>query len=82
MPMLTAQEAADLGIEPRFRYTALIDKIIAANGQFVSIDLATICGPDLTSKQSCVLQAARRRSIRISTSCRKAGVMLARLVVR
>jgi hypothetical protein len=80
-PRLSSTEATALGIEPQHRYEAMIHLIVAAQGQFVPINPDDLRGDHLARKQNSLLQAARKRNLRIVTTTRAAGVLYARLVV-
>jgi hypothetical protein len=58
-----------------------INRIIEAGGAFVPIDPATVAGAEIISKQGALLRAGRRRGLKLTTTTRKRGVFIARLVV-
>ena len=80
-PRLTPAEAAALGIEPQLRYEQVINQIVAGQGAFISVNPDDLCGTETVSKQSALLRAARTRGLRITTTCRKPGVIYARVVI-
>ena len=82
MSRLSSADATALGIAPQFRYATLIDQIIAGQGEFVPIKLTDLRGRYRAAKQSCLLQAARKRNVPITTTCRAGGgVCYARLIL-
>jgi hypothetical protein len=81
MPALTQTQAAALGIEPKFRYESIVSRIVAAAGEFVAIHPDELNGLHIASKQACLLQAGRKRNLKLTTTSRKPGVIFARLVV-
>jgi hypothetical protein len=80
-PKLTQAQAAALGIEPRFRYDSLIDRIVAAQGEFIPINPDDLRGGQTVSKRSFLRRATRNRGVRLTTTCPKPGTIYARLVV-
>ncbi len=80
MSKLTAAQAATLGIALP-KYEDLTDRIVAAQGEFVGISPDDLGGDHITAKQTTLLRAARKRGLRITTTCRRKGMIFARLLL-
>jgi hypothetical protein len=68
-------------VPPRFRYSAIVNQIISAHGEWVRLDPDEIHGRWPGEKQSILLQAGRLRGYRFETTFRVAPFLCARLVV-
>jgi hypothetical protein len=65
----------------RASYPPILARVVAAQGAWVLIDPADLGGIDKQAKQCGLLQAARSRGLRFSTSFRLPGWCCARLVI-
>jgi len=67
---------------PRFRYEEIVARIVAANGQWVRIHPDEVTGAHNGIKQTVILQAARLRGLKFTTSFRCPPWLCARLVIK
>jgi hypothetical protein len=79
MPKLSYETAATLGVPPG-RYQVLLDQIVAGQGRYIPIPLEDLGGDHPSIKQSRLLQAAKRRGLRITSTARAPGCLFARLL--
>ena len=66
-------------LRPQTSYQAIVDSIVAANGEWVEVRPGTISGKANSTKQGRLNQAGRGRGIRIQTTFQPDGRLYARL---